>query len=70
MVGLAAGYGIFGQVGGDYIPLDMVFAKNAGRMDTLVGVVSGITAIRTNIHACGISGAIVGLIYGAMRCAD
>lgn len=64
IIGLGVGYGIFAQINGNYIELDVIFAQKKGFLDNLACSAFGIDDMRTNILGCGAGGAVLGLVLG------
>jgi hypothetical protein len=60
--GLAVGYGIFGNMGGEYLDLEMIFAFRRNALERALYSLAGIDQVRANILWCGVGGAFLGLL--------
>lgn len=68
VIGLVAGYFIFGQNAlGNYVGVDKLFKFSGGELGKFGRNLSGIAEIRKNILISGGVGAIVGLIISFIR---
>jgi len=65
-VGLLVGYGIFGHIDGEYLPVDMLFSQSEGMIDRGLRSLVGVQEKRQNIMISGAAGATVGLFAGIM----
>ncbi len=62
VIGLAAGYAVFGKVAGHYISLGSLFSFGGNAFQSAWQSVSGIEAARNNILLCGAGGAVAWLL--------
>lgn len=62
VIGLAAGYAVFGKVAGHYISLGSLFTFGGNAFQSAWQSVSGIEGARNNILLCGAGGAVAGLL--------
>ena len=65
IVGLAVGYLIFGQVGGEYVEISKLIDPPQSFLDEVRETLTGIQDIRQNILISGAVGMGFGLILGA-----
>lgn len=65
IIGLVAGYLIYGKVGDDYIDPIKLFAEKKGVIGYGVERLYGLEKKRNNILVAGGAGAVLGLILGA-----
>ena len=63
VIGLIAGYAIFGKWAGEYLSLQTLFSFGGNGVRTALRSISGIEGIRNNILLCGAAGAVVGLLF-------
>ena len=66
LAGLGIGYGIFGQINGNYVDLESIFSKKTGLVENLVSSAMGYGEMRTRILECGAGGAVLGLVLGVV----
>jgi hypothetical protein len=62
VAGLAVGYGIFGNMGGEYLDLEVIFALRKNALERALYSLAGIDQVRANILWCGVGGAFLGLL--------
>lgn len=62
ILGLIVGYGIFGQINGNYVELGTLFGGNGGVVDSVVSKVAGFDTMRSRILISGLAGAVLGLV--------
>ena len=70
IIGLVAGYLIFGQFNGHYLPILDLFLKPKNILGNLGQAITGAAKIRQNILITGAAGGVIGLfvfIYTASR---
>ncbi|GAB1232731.1 hypothetical protein UT5_12360 [Ferrigenium sp. UT5] len=67
LVGLGAGYAIFGKWGGEYVSLQTLFSFGGNRLQGAFRSLSGIEDIRNKVLLCGAAGAVVGLLLAFKR---
>ncbi len=60
VLGLIAGYAVFGKWGGGYISLKMLFSFGGNGFQSAFRSISGIEDMRNKILLCGAAGAVVG----------
>ncbi len=65
IVGLVVGYGIFGQINGNYVSIGEIFSTKSGLLDNFVSYAVGLNDMRIKILGCGVGGATLGLFLGA-----
>ena len=66
ILGLFAGYFIFGKIGDEYLSLKTVFGSSS-KVGSFLKDISGIAKIRQNIFISGGVGALIGLIIGLRK---
>lgn len=66
ILGLAAGYFIFGKIGDDYVSLKTIFGST-NKVGSFLKDVSGIAKMKQNILISGGVGALIGLIIGLRK---
>jgi hypothetical protein len=66
VLGLVAGYLIFGRVAGSYVPLQSLIMPAEGGLARFGQALRGIPEIRRNILVTGAAGAVVGAIYATV----
>jgi len=64
--GLVVGYLIFGQVGGEYVPLDNLVNPPQDFLDEIQETITGIRQIRERILVSGAVGLGFGILLGAV----
>ena len=62
LVGLIAGYLLFGEIAGEYVSLKAIFGTSGNAIESLGRKIIGLTEIKHKIFISGGIGAIVGLI--------
>ncbi|MBN2551835.1 MAG: hypothetical protein JXB06_03650 [Spirochaetales bacterium] len=65
-IGLAAGYLIFGRVGGEYLSLREVFQPAENILEDISETITGVQNARRNIWISGAVGGALGVIVGAL----
>ena len=66
VIGFAAGYLIFGRVGGEYLSLREVFQPAESILEEIGETITGIQNARRNIWISGAVGGALGVIVGAV----
>ena len=66
IIALGVGYGIFGQLNGNYVDIEAIFSTKSGLLDNFISSAYGLDDMRTKILGCGAGGAVLGLILGAI----
>jgi hypothetical protein len=64
IVGLVAGYLIFGRIGGEYIKVKQVLQPSGNLLEDIAESITGVQKARRNIWISGAVGAGVGIIVG------
>ncbi len=67
IIGLVAGYFLFGKVGNSYIGLNALIAPSDNLLSQLGNKLRGIETIRQNILLAGGAGAVIGAVLGIVR---
>jgi len=67
IVGLAAGYFLFGKVGNSYIDLQTLVVPSDAFFKQLGNTIRGVEEIRRKILITGGAGAVIGVVIGVMR---
>ena len=67
VIGLVAGYFLFGKVGNSYIGLTELINPGDSLLSQLGSKLKGVESIRQNILLSGSVGAIVGAVFGVVR---
>ncbi len=67
IVGLVAGYFLFGKVGNSYIGLNALIAPSDNLLSQLGNKLRGVETIRQNILLAGGAGAVIGAVLGIVR---
>ncbi len=67
VIGLVAGYFLFGKVGNSYIGLTELINPGDSLLSQLGSKLKGVESIRQNILLSGSVGAIVGAVLGVVR---
>lgn len=62
VIGLIAGYAIFGKWGGECVSLKTLFSFDGSPLQKAFRVISGIDDMRDKILLCGVVGAVVGAL--------
>jgi len=66
IIGLAVGYLIFARTSSGYVSIQALISPSKNVLDDLVKSVTGIKKMRQNILICGVAGAGLGLVLGAL----
>ena len=66
-IGLIIGYGIFGEIAGNYINVQTLITGPGNAIERGLYSLSGLTTMRQRILMCGLVGAIAGLVIGLMK---
>ena len=67
ILGLVAGYFLFGKIGGEYVYIKTIFSTSSNAIESLGRKIAGIENIKQNILISGGVGALVGLIIGLRK---
>jgi len=67
VLGLVAGYLIFGRVGGSFVPVTDLVQMPSSTFEEFGQAVRGIGEIRRNILISGAVGLGIGVLYGGVR---
>ncbi|MFW5712382.1 MAG: hypothetical protein ACOCZA_10580 [Spirochaetota bacterium] len=67
IIGLVAGYFLFGKVGNSYIGLNALIAPSDNLLSQLGNKLRRIETIRQNILLAGGAGAVIGAVLGIVR---
>jgi hypothetical protein len=67
IVGLIAGYFLFGKVGNSYIDLKTLILPSDDFFKQLGNTIRGVEEIRRKVLITGGAGAVVGVVIGVMR---
>ncbi|MFW5715256.1 MAG: hypothetical protein ACOCXF_02620 [bacterium] len=67
IIGLVAGYFLFGKVGNSYIGLNALIAPSDNLLSQLGNKLRGVETIRQNILLAGGAGAVIGAVLGIVR---
>ncbi len=67
VIGLVAGYFLFGKVGNSYIGLTALIAPSDNLLSQLGNKLRGVETIRQNILLAGGAGAVIGAVLGLVR---
>jgi len=65
-IGLGIGYGIFGQINGNYVDVKDIFSKKSGAVENVVSSAVGIDDMRIKILVSGAAGGALGLVLGVL----
>ncbi|HAN18934.1 MAG: hypothetical protein A2X13_11935 [Bacteroidetes bacterium GWC2_33_15] len=64
ILGLVAGYFLFGKIGDEYVSLKTIFSNSSNAIESLGRKISGIEKMKQNILISGGVGGLLGLIIG------
>lgn len=64
ILGLVAGYFLFGKIGDEYVSLKTIFSSSSNAIESLGRKISGIEKMKQNILISGGVGGLLGLIIG------
>jgi len=64
IIGIIAGYLIFGRIMGEYVSIQALFSTEGGALGDVFRSVSGIKEMRQNILFTGLGGVILGALAG------
>ncbi|OFX24605.1 MAG: hypothetical protein A2041_01080 [Bacteroidetes bacterium GWA2_31_9b] len=67
ILGLVAGYFLFGKIGGEYVNIKTIFSTSSNAIESLGRKIAGIEKIKQNILISGGVGGLVGLIIGLRK---
>lgn len=67
ILGLVAGYFLFGKVGGSYIGLKALIVPGDSLLSQVGNKLRGVETIRQNILLAGGAGAVIGAVLGIVR---
>lgn len=67
IIGLIAGYFLFGKIGNEYVSLKSIFGLSSNSLESFGRKISGLSKIKQNILISGGVGAIAGLIISVFR---
>jgi len=67
ILGLVAGYFLFGKIGGEYVNIKTIFSTSSNAIESLGWKIAGIENIKQNILISGGVGGLVGLIIGLRK---
>ncbi len=67
IIGLVAGYLIFGRIQGEYIDISLIFANEKGIIKSFGRQLAGITTMKQNILISGGVGALIGFLLNYTR---
>ena len=67
IVGLVAGYFLFGKVAGSYVDLQTLVMPGGSFLKQLGNTIRGVEEIRRKILISGGAGAVLGIVIGVMR---
>lgn len=67
-LGLMVGYGIFGEIQGNYVPIQFIFSAKTGLLEGFMSSLCRLPEMREKILLCGVAGGVVGLILGMIGC--
>ena len=62
IVGLIAGYFIFGKIGNEYVAISTLITGGGNFLERVAREITGIEEMRKNILLMGAGGAVVGLV--------
>ncbi len=67
ILGLVAGYFLFGKVGNSYIGLKALIVPSDSLLSQVGNTLRGVETIRQNILLAGGAGAVIGAVLGVVR---
>ena len=67
IVGLVAGYFLFGKVGNSYIGLKALLMPSDSLLSKVGNTLRGVESMRQNILLSGGAGAVIGAVLGVVR---
>jgi hypothetical protein len=62
LLGLVAGYAIFGKLAGSYVSMDTLLSFGGNAIQSAFRSISGIEAMRNKILLCGATGVVTGVL--------
>ena len=62
LLGLIAGYAIFGKLAGSYVSMDTLLSFGGNAFQSAFRSISGIEAMRNKILLCGAAGIVTGML--------
>jgi hypothetical protein len=67
LLGLLAGYALFGKWGGEYVSLKTLFSFGGNVFEKTFRTISGLEDMRDKILLCGVIGAVAGAFVPRMQ---